>query len=182
MNTCTHNNLMQNSRQETRKVDSSRLDLPFSNLKHATKWRNLYTSCRPYFLLGAVFGLVSRKVYVPVCVAYFWPLRTNMTSSTKPEVHNASHRHLSRPQATENLVVWTCSSWSKRTGWDVRRNMYAVPLQGADLSSQWSNYQGIGEHFSTDSVSMTVLLGRGGQWSFDLKMGKWVNFIGLILP
>jgi len=119
MNTCTHNNLMQNSRQETRKVDSSRLDLPFSNLKHATKWRNLYTSYRPYFLLGAVFGLVSRNVYVPVCVAYFWPLRTNMTSSTKPEVHNASHRHLSRPQATENLVVWTCSSWSKRTGWDM---------------------------------------------------------------
>ena len=36
------------------------------------------------------------------CVAYSWPLCTNMTSSTKPEVHNVSQR----PQSSTDPQTW----------------------------------------------------------------------------
>jgi len=80
---------------------------------------------------GTVNNSLRRRLYKPVCV--FGPLYENMTSSTKPEVHNALHcgyRTTKSRRATDNMYrkfreVWTYTFWYIRADRQTYRHTHA---------------------------------------------------------
>ena len=83
---------------ETQFVGNNSSRFPFRSQSQTNKQGSRRYRTPPTVRCFPSVGQFEYTVTNPRCVAYSWPLCTNMTPSTKPEVHNVSQRRQSRTE------------------------------------------------------------------------------------